>query len=200
MNTVVFGDGRAIGHNTDGPGSRRGFTAGSRTPRSIAWSLLGAGGAGAAVAQALLTLGAQRLTIVDVEPERAAELAPTLTRFGAGRVDAAPIDELEARLQPPTGWSTPPRPAWRRIPGLPLPPELLHPGFGWPRSSTARWRPSCCARPRGSAAARWMAAAWRSSRPPRRSSSSPASRPTAERMLRHFAALVARDVPDAVRR
>ena len=38
--------------------------------------LLGAGGAGAAVAHALLTLGTARLTVLDVDPRRAAASPP----------------------------------------------------------------------------------------------------------------------------
>ena len=57
--------------------------------------VLGAGGAGTAVAWALLTLGARRLTVVDVEPERAASSRTrSSAHAGAGRIDAAPIDEL----------------------------------------------------------------------------------------------------------
>src|SRR6478735_2785743 len=80
VNTVVLRDGRRHGHNTDGSGFRRGFTDGLPGARLDRVVVLGAGGAGAAVAWALLTLGARRLTVVDVEPERAAELAQTLER------------------------------------------------------------------------------------------------------------------------
>jgi shikimate dehydrogenase len=127
VNTVVFSDGRRRGHNTDGSGFRRGFTdglAGAALERLV---VLGAGGAGAAVAYALLSLGAQRLTVIDAEPDRAAELAQTLEQhFGAGHADAALVDELEARLHAadglahatPTGMAPPP--------GLPFPAQWLH--------------------------------------------------------------------------
>ena len=47
-------------------------------PRSTGSSCSGAGGAGAAVAHAVQRLGAQELTIVDVDPERADALADKL--------------------------------------------------------------------------------------------------------------------------
>ena len=75
VNTVVFKDGRTIGHNTDGIGFAESFRRGLATQSRDSVVLLGAGGAGAAVAHALLSLGVRTLTVVDVEAERAAALA-----------------------------------------------------------------------------------------------------------------------------
>jgi shikimate dehydrogenase len=126
VNTVVFSDGRRHGHNTDGSGFRRGFIeglAGAALDRVV---VLGAGGAGAAVAYALLALGSQRLTVIDVEPERAVELAQTLERhFGAGRADAAPMDELEAGLHAADGLAHATPTGMAAHPGPPFPPEWL---------------------------------------------------------------------------
>ncbi len=60
VNTVVFRSGRAIGYNTDVTGFARSFARG--LPEELARTVvqLGAGGAGAAVATALLNLGADR--------------------------------------------------------------------------------------------------------------------------------------------
>src|SRR5215218_9321789 len=80
VNTVVFRDGRAVGHNTDWSGFARSFDRGLPDARLDRVVLLGAGGAGAAVAHALLTLGAARLTIVDVDAARARALAAALGR------------------------------------------------------------------------------------------------------------------------
>ena len=66
VNTVVFDGDRMIGHNTDCSGFAAGFERGLPGARLDDVVLLGAGGAGAAVAQALLNLGAKRLTIVDL--------------------------------------------------------------------------------------------------------------------------------------
>ncbi|WP_338784354.1 shikimate dehydrogenase [Streptomyces sp. DG1A-41] len=130
VNTVVFEDGRAVGHNTDVTGFAASFARGLPDAPLERVVQLGAGGAGAAVAHAMLTLGAERVTVVDALPERAAALAGSLNRaFGRGRAAAA-TPEGQARLlahadgivhATPTGMAA--------HPGLPLPAELLHPGL-----------------------------------------------------------------------
>ncbi|WP_342767706.1 shikimate dehydrogenase [Arthrobacter silvisoli] len=79
VNTVVFeGDGRMTGHNTDHLGFQRGLAEGlGDAPREHVVQL-GVGGAGAAVALALVRSGVERLTISDLFPERAHLLAVTL--------------------------------------------------------------------------------------------------------------------------
>lgn len=130
VNTVVFEDGRAVGHNTDVTGFAASFARGLPDARLERVVQLGAGGAGAAVAHAMLTLGAEQVTVVDPLPERAAALADSLSRaFGQGRAAAAAPDR-QARLlahadgvvhATPTGMAA--------HPGLPLPAALLHPGL-----------------------------------------------------------------------
>src|SRR3954453_12993472 len=83
VNTVVLRDGRAVGHNTDWSCFARAFDRGLRDVGLDRVVLLGAGGAGAAVAHALLTLGTPRLTVLDVDPRRARGLVTALReRFG----------------------------------------------------------------------------------------------------------------------
>ncbi len=87
VNTVVFeSDGRSIGHNTDWSGFAESFRRElADVPRERV-ALFGAGGAGAAVAHALLTLETGTLSIIDVDKSRAADLAADLCgRFGAER-------------------------------------------------------------------------------------------------------------------
>jgi shikimate dehydrogenase len=133
VNTVVFDDGRAIGHNTDVTGFAAAFARGLPDAPLERVVQLGAGGAGAAVAHAVLTLGAGRVTVVDALPERAAALADSLVRhFGPGRAGAATVDRLPALLGEADGCgglvhATPTGMAAH--PGLPLPAELLHPGM-----------------------------------------------------------------------
>ncbi|MFF5574680.1 shikimate dehydrogenase [Streptomyces luteogriseus] len=129
VNTVVFEDGRAVGHNTDVTGFAASFARGLPDAPLERVVQLGAGGAGAAVAHATLTLGAGRVTVVDALPERAEALAGSLNRaFGEGRAAAAP--DRHAGLfagadgivhATPTGMAA--------HPGLPLPAELLHSGL-----------------------------------------------------------------------
>lgn len=94
VNTVVFDDDRVVGHNTDSSGFREAFERrlpGARTDRVV---LLGAGGAGAAVGQAILAAGAGHVTVIDVERDRADALA---RRFGS-QAGAAAMGELDAVL------------------------------------------------------------------------------------------------------
>ena len=94
VNTVVFEGERAIGHNTDVTGFAAAFERGLPGAPLDDVVLLGAGGAGAAVAQALLGLGADRLTIVDADHERAEELAWRLGARAAERADLETADGL----------------------------------------------------------------------------------------------------------
>ena len=91
VNTVVFQDGRDVGHNTDASGFREAFERRLPDARTDHVVLLGAGGAGAAVGQAILALGAGRLTILDVERERAEALADSL---GADAAELADLGDL----------------------------------------------------------------------------------------------------------
>ena len=63
VNTVVLKDGMRAGHNTDWWGFAESFRRGLADARKDNVVQLGAGGAGAAVAHAMLTLGARRLTL-----------------------------------------------------------------------------------------------------------------------------------------
>jgi shikimate dehydrogenase len=130
VNTVVFDGDRAIGHNTDWTGFARSFTRGLPDASTRRIVQLGAGGAGAAVAHALLTLGADRITLVDVRPDRAVSLAAELAdRFGAGRARAATAAELAGLLPDADGLVNVTPTGMAAHPGLPLPAVLLHPAL-----------------------------------------------------------------------
>src|ERR687891_418462 len=89
VNTVVLRAGRRVGHNTDWWGFAESFRRHLPDAKRDRVVQLGAGGAGAAVAHAALTLGVGRLTIVDTEQARAEQVASSLAqRFGAGRAVA----------------------------------------------------------------------------------------------------------------
>ncbi|GAA3002192.1 shikimate dehydrogenase [Streptosporangium longisporum] len=128
VNTVVFEKDRAIGHNTDWTGFRESFTRGLPDAPIERIVQLGAGGAGAAVAHALLTMGAGRVTLVDADPARATSLAAELTgRFGDGRADAARADDLPRLLAAADGLAHSTPTGMAGHPGLPLPASLLRP-------------------------------------------------------------------------
>jgi shikimate dehydrogenase len=123
VNTVVFEDGCAIGHNTDARGFAESFARGLPDARLDHVVLLGAGGAGAAVGHAARELGARRLTVVDVDGERAAALARALHAQAAA---PETLGDLLARADglihaTPTGMAA--------HPGAPLELDLLQPGL-----------------------------------------------------------------------
>ena len=74
VNTVVFKDGKRIGHNTDCLGFAEGFRRNLHDVARERVVQMGAGGAGAAVAHALLAEGVQHLSIFDVDMARALSL------------------------------------------------------------------------------------------------------------------------------
>jgi shikimate dehydrogenase len=128
VNTVLLRDGKRIGHNTDWSGYAEAFR---RNMEGVALDRvvqLGAGGAGAAVAHALLTLGVGQLTIQDMDPARAQALAASLSeRFGAGR--AVACADLPAAMAAADGLVHCTPTGMAAHPGLPLPAELLRPSL-----------------------------------------------------------------------
>jgi shikimate dehydrogenase len=75
VNLVVFDDDRLVGYNTDWMGYRDGLTTGLPGASFERVVQIGCGGAGAATAYALLTKGAERLELSDVDDTRAEDLA-----------------------------------------------------------------------------------------------------------------------------
>jgi len=125
VNTVVLRDGRRVGHNTDNSGYAEGFR--RQLPGAAMGEVvqLGAGGAGVAVAQAMLAMGAGRITLFDRDASRAASLAATLCgRFGPGR--AAAGTDLAGAMRDADGLVHCTPTGTAAHPGLPLPAELLH--------------------------------------------------------------------------
>lgn len=126
VNTVVFDDGVTRGYNTDAPGFARSFASDFNDARRDGVVQLGAGGAGSAVAHALLSLGVRHLTIVDVEPAKAARLARALAdEFGADRVTVSAPDELAAVLARADGVVNTTPIGMAHHPGSPVPESQL---------------------------------------------------------------------------
>jgi shikimate dehydrogenase len=126
VNTVVFEAGRRVGHNTDWWGFAESFRRHLEDVPRDRVVLLGAGGGGAAVAYAALTLGVRRLALVDLEPGRAERLAAGLgERFGAGRAVAE--RDPAAALAAADGLINATPVGMAEYPGLPLPAALLRP-------------------------------------------------------------------------
>lgn len=124
VNTVVLRDGKRSGHNTDFTGYMAGFRAGFADVKRDKVVQLGAGGAGAAVANALMRLEVAELTVFDVERPRAEKLAAALVaRFGAGRAKAG--TDLGAAMAVADGLVHCTPTGMKAHPGLPLDGKLL---------------------------------------------------------------------------
>ena len=126
VNTVVFNEGRLIGHNTDGSGWVAGFRRVLPKADLSRVVLLGAGGAGSAIAHAVLRMGAEQLNVFDVDAQRSATLARELAqRYGATRV-ASEVNIARA-LVGATGLIHATPTGMDKLPGMPLPASLLKP-------------------------------------------------------------------------
>ncbi|NWC46981.1 shikimate dehydrogenase [Pseudomonas edaphica] len=124
VNTVVFKDGKRIGHNTDCLGFAEGFRRNLHDVARERVVQMGAGGAGAAVAHALLAEGVQHLSIFDVDMARARDLVDNLAqRFGAGRAQVG--NHLENAMAEADGLVNTTPMGMAKLPGTPVPPALL---------------------------------------------------------------------------
>jgi shikimate dehydrogenase len=128
VNTVLVRDGRLEGHNTDVTGfseAVENHLAGASLGSVVQ---VGAGGAGAAVADALLGRGVARLTMVDRDEQRARTLADTLGKRYADRdvrvvgthTVGEALDDADGMVNcTPTGMA--------HHQGTPVDPDRLHP-------------------------------------------------------------------------
>ncbi|WP_460121604.1 shikimate dehydrogenase [Pseudomonas sp. H3_G09] len=124
VNTVVLKDGKRVGHNTDCLGFAEGFRRGLTDVARERVVQMGAGGAGAAVAHALLSEGVRQLTIFDVDRERAESLANNLNQhFGASRAQAG--GDLPGALAQADGLVNTTPMGMAKLPGSPVPAGLL---------------------------------------------------------------------------
>jgi shikimate dehydrogenase len=125
VNTVVLKDGKRIGYNTDWSGFARAFQRGLPGAPMQSVVQLGAGGAGAAVAHAALTMGARTLTLFDSDAMRAAALAAELgARFPDRTVTSG--GDLRETLAGANGLIHATPTGMAKLPGLPLPADYLH--------------------------------------------------------------------------
>ncbi len=128
INTITFQDGLRCGHNTDWYGFASSFTRGLPDAPISRILQLGSGGAGSAVAYALLSLGAGQLLLHDVRAERAQQLCLQLgPLFGADRIIVASsvpdaVADCDGMVNcTPVGMA--------KFPGTPLSVHLLRPSM-----------------------------------------------------------------------
>ena len=130
VNTITIShEGLTTGYNTDRSGFRLNFEAGLGHDSADGKTavLVGAGGAGSAVAFALMDLGLRELIVHDTDIDRATTLAADLvTHFGAGRarVSGRLADEIAAA----DGVANATPIGMAGIPGNPVPVEALRAG------------------------------------------------------------------------
>ena len=126
VNTVVIQDGRFVGHNTDFSGFATALATGLPGAKLDRVVQLGAGGAGSAVAYALLSAGVRTLDLVDVDPERAAARAAELSGlFPDSTITARTTAELPQLMQPADGLVHCTPVGMAAHPGVPLNLDLL---------------------------------------------------------------------------
>jgi shikimate dehydrogenase len=126
VNTVVLRDGKRSGHNTDLFGYAENLRRGLPDVKRDQVVQMGAGGAGSAVAEALMQLGVGKLTIFDTDAQRAQHVASDLvSRYGQGRAVAG--SDLQTALAAADGLVNTTPVGMAKFPGTPVPSELLRP-------------------------------------------------------------------------
>ena len=125
-NTVVFRDGRSMGHNTDWMGFAENFRRGLPGASIDAVLQLGAGGAGSAVTYALLKLGARRIVIHEIERARAEAFVERFNRL-AGEERVFIAKDLDGEVARAGGVVNCTPVGMAKHPGTPLPAALLRP-------------------------------------------------------------------------
>ena len=126
LNTVLVRGGRTYGHNTDVTGFTRAFREGMAGAELGTVVLLGAGGAGTAVAHALLALGTQHLIVVDPDPTRSAALRSSVRQVGGDLlVTPVGVEELAGVMSTADGLVNATPVGMAAHPGSPLSGDLL---------------------------------------------------------------------------
>lgn len=124
VNTVVFSNNKRIGHNTDYSGFFDAFREELDGVSLNKVVQLGAGGAGSAIATAMLKLGTEHLYIHDKNMNRAHSLADNLNLlYGSGKVSA--IEDSKATLKTADGLINTTPVGMTDIPGMPVAKEVL---------------------------------------------------------------------------
>jgi shikimate dehydrogenase len=128
VNTVVINNGRMTGHNTDWFGFAENFRRNMQGAPLGRVVQFGAGGAGAAVAFALMKLGVEELTIIDVDLPKARSIVDGLSsRFEKGRLKVG--QDIAAAVAAADGIVNATPIGMDKYPGTPLPTALLRPSL-----------------------------------------------------------------------
>jgi len=124
VNTVVFDGDEAVGYNTDWWGFAESFKRDLVDPELNSVVMIGAGGAGMAVATALLKLGVQRLSIADTQPDKAIRLVDKLRaealQAGFKAQDITVATDIEAEIATANGIVNATPVGMAKYPGIPV--------------------------------------------------------------------------------
>jgi shikimate dehydrogenase len=126
VNTVVLRGGACRGYNTDCWGFAQSVRTGLGDVQLDHVVQIGAGGAGAASAHALVQLGARSVDIVDMDPNKAQQLAANVTRTTDARVQALVPAQLADAISLATGVVNATPVGMEKYPGVPFDPALLN--------------------------------------------------------------------------
>lgn len=128
VNTVLVRNGRLEGDNTDVTGFAQAVERHLPGASVTAVVQVGAGGAGAAVADALLGCGVARLSVTDRDPRRAEDLAAMCrSRYADRDVRAVHADGVRGALAEADGLVNCTPTGMAHHPGVPVDPALLRP-------------------------------------------------------------------------
>ncbi|WP_421953216.1 shikimate dehydrogenase [Pelagibacterium sp.] len=124
VNTVIFDGGQRVGHNTDCWGFAESFRLGlPQVPRKRVLQI-GTGGAGAAVARALIEVGVEDLFVFDTDPSRSQGLAARMRDMDyqvTAITDISSVSSFDGIVNAtPIGMD--------KYPGMPVDPERLGAG------------------------------------------------------------------------
>lgn len=126
VNTVVLRDGVIHGYNTDHIGFRAGLESGLAGRPLGRVVQLGAGGAGAATAHALMTSGAEELLIFDPDQAKADEAVNRIVRaFPTGSVRKLAPEDVESQVLAAHGIVNATPIGMHHHPGSPIPTGLI---------------------------------------------------------------------------
>lgn len=126
VNTVLIAGGKFHGHNTDRTGFGAGLKAGLPGASLERVLQIGVGGAGSAVAHALLAAGTKHLVLVDLDPSRVAERVAALgATFPEATISAGSPGNIGAELAAADGLVNATPVGMHQHPGTPIDVSLL---------------------------------------------------------------------------
>ncbi|MBY4039174.1 shikimate dehydrogenase [Rhodococcus fascians] len=128
VNTVLFRNGKSIGYNTDSSGFGASLARGLPDADLRSVVQIGAGGAGVAVAYALMAAGVGRLTIIDTESRRASQTADLMDEAFPGRtVTTSTVHHAHVAMSAATGMVNATPMGMTAHPGMPVSMDCLGP-------------------------------------------------------------------------